>query len=472
MAIWDEVVTEEQVLSADSDKCMNCGSSLVFDIKTNSLHCNNCGTDCYPEAFKIRRLIERPAGRKIDEDDSGFKVVNEEVVCNACGASIVAGKDTVSTVCTFCGSPALVTRRLSQEFRPDYIVPFVLEREEAKMKVSEWLEGKKNLPKDFVKKMNMTDFTPMYVPFWLVDADCVIDLVATGSVDKANYIEFYNCKRKGMFKMHNVPFDGSSKIKDHLMERIEPFDLTSVAPYSDGYLQGYYAEKYDLNAIDMADRISLRFREFISEQNAMLAYNSTDKNVHYTRFTIEENRSEATNLECKYAFLPVWFARIFYDGIYYSVAINGQTGKISGDLPDADRNIGTAVKHRAFVLKPKMVYAGIAVLAIAAIIGLYLASHFGGENGLSLYLMFFVIAIGVIPAIFAAIKKLSKSTTQELYNQSITASAEKPDDADANTRPPAYVYMNSKEKVEMEAVDKMEHAGLKFADPNAKKNGF
>lgn len=470
MAIWDDVKTEEKVLSADSDKCMNCGSRLVYDIKTNSLHCDSCGTDCYPEAFKIRRLIDRN-DKKDTAEGSGKTIVHEEVVCNACGASIVAGKNTASTVCAFCGSPAIVTRRLSQEFRPDYIIPFVLDHDEVKAKVKEWLEARDYLPNGFVKKMTMTDLTPMYVPFWLVDADCVIDLEATGSVDHHNCIEFYNCKRKGMFKMHNVPFDGSRKIRDDLMENIEPFDYTSVAPYSDGYLQGYYAEKYDLSTNDMADRIAFRFREFISEQDELLAINSNDKSIHYDRFTIDTNRSEATNLNCKYAFLPVWFARIQFEGVYYSVAINGQTGKVSGNIPDSGRKVDAAVKAKSVAIEFKHVgVITLILLLIAAFLIVFMKAGIGGDEMKMLGLVFLsaVICIGVM-IYFTLIKRnsgpdISAFAVKKHYDQTVAQPIQTMEKKlhNTNTRPPAYVYMNSSEKVVLEGTDVMDHTGARF----------
>ena len=473
MAIWDKVETETTVLSADSNKCMGCGGNLVFDIKTNSLKCNSCGTTCYPEAFEVRRLLTRSV-REMKDDDPSYVEANEEIVCNACGAVVIAGRNTISTRCTFCGSPALVTRRVTDEYRPDYIIPFVIERDEAEKKFKEWLDSKKYLPRNFSKKMTMTGLTPMYVPFWLVDADCVVDFDANGTVECPNNIlEFYNCKRKGMFKMHNVPFDGSTRIQDNLMESIEPFDYTSVAPYHDGYLQGFYAEKYDLSVNDMSERIACRFRDFMNDQNDIYAINSNNANIHYDKFVVEENRSQAKNLKCKYALLPVWFSRVEYKGLYYSVAVNGQTGKIAGHMPVSDLKAG--MKYRRKKLKYEAGFLGTVFVLSALITGPFLAFpiYFGSHDlnaiGLVFLWLFCLMMFTGALAIWNNTNLSEKSSVvlSKLYEKHVTKKLREVDDEikETNTRPPAYVYMNSSEKVEMEATDVIDAAVERYFPP-------
>lgn len=479
MAIWDKVETEASVLSADSNKCMGCGGNLVFDIKTNSLKCNSCGATWFPEAFEVRKLISRSERTKKTADSSDFYEVNDEIVCNACGSVVIAGKNTISTRCTFCGSPALVTRRVTDEYRPDYIIPFVFERDDAEKKFKEWLEDKKYLPRDFTKKMTMTGLTPMYVPFWLVDADCVIDFDANGTVEgPSNVLEFYNCKRKGMFKMHNVPFDGSVKIRDDLMEKIEPFDYTSVAPYSDGYLQGFYAEKYDLSANDMAERIANRFRDFMSDQNDAYAVNCNDNKVHYSKFVVEENRSEAKNLKCKYALLPVWFSRVEYKGLYYSVAINGQTGKIAGHMPVSDFRSAAEYRRKKFLYVAR--FFGTIFAATALVTGpfLFFPIYFTSNrlNPMAISLMWMsavtLFAVALTAGNTSTFAEGSSLKLARLYEKHVTNKLKvtKEEIQEADTRPPAYVYMDSSEKVEMEGTDVMDAAAVRYFSQEERDN--
>ena len=338
MAIWDIKPEETQKVSGNSFKCPGCGSNLEYDLKNNCLVCTSCGESCYPEQFEVQDKISKH-GQEFDvnsteaKDEYRIKRENKhEIVCNSCGAVLIAQKNTLATRCAFCGSPAIVSRSLTGRFDPELIIPFSIQREEAMEKYKEYLSGCKNLPLRYKSKSTGGSFTPMFVPFWLVDATCNIDFDATGTVDEGENLQFYYCKRKGSFNMHNVPFDGSKKVNDKLMEMIEPYDYEAAQPYSDAYLHGMYADSYDLDVKDMSKRIAGRFRDFIYKQRSMYQHD-----VQYSRFSIDIDRSNASDYSFRYALLPVWFYRNKYKGIVYTAAVNGQTGKTYAKVPTVNR---------------------------------------------------------------------------------------------------------------------------------------
>ena len=55
MAIWDKPAgsghSDSKTFSADSTKCPNCASNLVFDLKRGSCICENCGGLFDPETL-------------------------------------------------------------------------------------------------------------------------------------------------------------------------------------------------------------------------------------------------------------------------------------------------------------------------------------------------------------------------------------------------------------------------------------
>lgn len=40
----------------------------------------------------------------------------------------------------------------------------------------------------------------------------------------------------------------------------------------------------------------------------------------------------------KYLFIPVWLSEFEYKGVTYEIIINGETGKVAGELPVSNRN--------------------------------------------------------------------------------------------------------------------------------------
>ena len=51
--------------------------------------------------------------------------------CQNCGAEIVADEQTAATFCVYCGNTAILKSKLSGNFKPDYIIPFKIEKERA-----------------------------------------------------------------------------------------------------------------------------------------------------------------------------------------------------------------------------------------------------------------------------------------------------------------------------------------------------
>ena len=123
----------EESLTADSAKCPTCGSNIVYEPQLDSMLCHNCGNLYDPNGLEPRGSL----GINTEHDYAGDGDMSEEdkkrheIECNSCGAVLVADENTVSTMCPFCGSPALITRRMTREFKPDYIVPFKIDREQA-----------------------------------------------------------------------------------------------------------------------------------------------------------------------------------------------------------------------------------------------------------------------------------------------------------------------------------------------------
>jgi predicted RNA-binding Zn-ribbon protein involved in translation (DUF1610 family) len=51
--------------------------------------------------------------------------------CPSCGAELVGDKNTVAMVCPCCGNAQIVGKRLSGMLKPDYVIPFVLDKNAA-----------------------------------------------------------------------------------------------------------------------------------------------------------------------------------------------------------------------------------------------------------------------------------------------------------------------------------------------------
>ena len=343
MAIWDNPANNAgrfgspkvRTFSADSYKCPNCASNLVYDAEHGASICRNCGGLFDPDtlekvgSFGLLNPEKNYDGTiEISKEDAD----RIEIVCNSCGAEIVTDKNTSSTFCAFCGSPALVTRRLTREFKPDYIIPFQFDKEKAIKIFEEHCESVGHLPKNFKSAKVLSKMTGLYVPTWIISSEVEVKVAGqakTGKMVDEAYQENHSSTSQSFsrltygkvnFRLKDVPFDGELKIANNLMAAAEPFDYSALERFRPEFLQGYFAEKYDEQPLDMTDRIYKRLDKY-----ALQVCDAVD--FGYDDFVPSSDMSVVTynNQDIKYALLPCWFLSLDYDGVNYQYIVNGQT---------------------------------------------------------------------------------------------------------------------------------------------------
>jgi DNA-directed RNA polymerase subunit RPC12/RpoP len=254
--------------------------------------------------------------------------------CNSCGGEIVADEHTGASECPFCGNPVVMTGQFAGDLKPDLVIPFKLDKKAAMEALKRHYEGKKLLPKVFKDENRIREVKGVYVPVWLFDADAQghvqykASRIRTWSDSRYNYTEtsYYRVIRGGSLGFENVPVDGSTKMDDALMESIEPFDISGAVDFQTAYLAGYLADKYDVDAENSIQRANERIKESTED-----AFASTV--MGYTTVTPISTSIGLENGTAKYALYPVWMLTTQWNGEKYTFAMNGQTGKLVGDLP-------------------------------------------------------------------------------------------------------------------------------------------
>ena len=254
--------------------------------------------------------------------------------CRTCGGEIVGDETTGATECPFCGNPVVMTAQFAGDLKPDLVIPFKVDKKAAIAALKKHYEGKILLPRVFKDQNHIQEVKGLYVPVWLFDTDANAHVrykastVRTWSDSNYNYTEtsYFSVIRGGSIGFADVPVDGSTKMDDTLMESIEPFDLSAAVDFQTAYLSGYLADKYDVDADESVQRANERIRR--STEEAFAATVQGYATVTPTATSIRLNNGRAS-----YALLPVWILNTQWNGQKFTFAINGQTGKIVGDLP-------------------------------------------------------------------------------------------------------------------------------------------
>lgn len=255
--------------------------------------------------------------------------------CPSCGAELVCEETTVATSCPYCGNPSIVPGQFAGMLRPDYIIPFKLDEDAAKAALKRHYRGKALLPKAFSAENRIQEIKGVYVPFWIfdgeADAKAEFDATRAGRVFRQGNLEVretehYHLRRGGRIPFRHIPADASTKMPDNYMDSIEPYDFEELKEFSSAYLPGFFANKYDVEAEDCAERISER-----AKNSALAVLESAVSG--YDSVTMTGSAVELKSLEHRYAMLPVYLLATRWQGEEYLFAMNGQTGKLIGDLP-------------------------------------------------------------------------------------------------------------------------------------------
>jgi hypothetical protein len=218
--------------------------------------------------------------------------------------------------------------------KPDLVIPFRYDKKAAMEALKKHYSGKKLLPKVFQDENRIKEVKGLYVPVWLFDADAQGQVqykttrVRSWSDSRYYYTEtkHFQVVRGGSLGFANVPVDGSTKMDDALMESIEPFDIGGAVDFQTAYLSGYLADKYDVDAQGSIGRANARIKQTTEE-----AFASTV--MGYTTVVPVSTSIGLQNSRAKYALYPVWILNTMWKDKKYTFAMNGQTGKMVGDLP-------------------------------------------------------------------------------------------------------------------------------------------
>ena len=322
--------------------CPACKTELNSEGISGEATCPGCGAEFQMEDLRAYAAQmakkgednmnwDTEAGSQWQEGEAdGLRIYG----CKQCGGEIVADETTGATHCPYCGNPVVLTGHFTGLLKPDLVIPFKVDKKAAIAALQNHYKGKVLLPKVFKDQNHIEEVKGLYVPVWLfdTDADAYVQYRATRtrtwSDSQYNYTatDYYAVLRGGGIGFENVPVDGSTKMDDALMESIEPFNIADAVPFQTAYLPGYMADKYDVDAPSSIDRANQRIKQSTED-----AFRSTV--LGYTSVTTVNSNISLQNGKARYALYPVWILNTDWNGQKFTFAINGQTGKIAGDLP-------------------------------------------------------------------------------------------------------------------------------------------
>lgn len=377
-------------------KCKVCGGELQFNPELGKLCCPYCGSeydmadyeehthdhehdhndhheheqaktvDIQPEEefgeFEGRNAKE--AGYVKATDDSTD--IQEDLVvfsCPHCGAELVTDKDTIATKCVFCQTPMVIEKQTSGKFKPQMVIPFEVSKKQIGDLYEEYIKTKPFYPPEYSRANVIEKIKAIYLPFWLFDMKMSGYANAQGERTMTHTIGdwivtdhfVYAVDRQGNQAFRKIPVIASSKTPKNAMDSLEPFDYSKLVAYNPGYLSGFLAQRYDLDEHKTGEISSQRASTTYEEalRSTMSGYQA----LRITRYDAKPLKENAT-----YALLPTYLLFMDYDNDEDKlIAINGQTGKIVGNIP-----VDPAKRNRYFFTHAVLYLVIVEVLLFAA----------------------------------------------------------------------------------------------------------
>lgn len=313
-------------LAAERMACPVCGGSLSYDAEGKEVICKFCGHRVV-DADDLQRTDTHSTvlvgNLKRKRQARAWNVGKKWLRCDACGAISTISRATLTNMCRFCHSQQLVVESVDNHFeQPDLIVPFALDTDQAHTAVETYLKsGIRWFTRFFADAIARIDLRSSYLPFWVFDADMVVNWSWTRAPAHGQHPVL----------LSDVPCFAATTLPARLLQKIEPFDLRGGVDYDPRLVAAHPAQLYDIDLPDASIKIRQRLtRDACRKAEPGLrlrrpsGYGSDDdpgslRLNAYTQF-----------LTYRLGLLPVWIGQLVEeDGDTRQILVNGQTGKVS-----------------------------------------------------------------------------------------------------------------------------------------------
>ena len=305
--------------------CPTCAGGLRFEVESQMMACDHCGNRFNVNSIKDNERF----------DAKGHQLLDLYVFsCPDCGAELAVNDENDAVgFCPYCGGTSMLFDRVRQTWVPDGIIPFKVTKEQCKQAYLEEVRKHPFVSRKYSNPELVESFRGIYMPYWRfegrqqepfkVEKVETIDGKTKDKKIRRTYEQWYDIS----YRITGFSHDASSQFDDHTSEHLAPYRDEEIEKFHPGYLSGFYAEISDMDQGTYERYAKERCQDFTASQ------------VDFDMTNAERRGIETEITSLSNVFYPVWFMSYRRKGkgrskdkISYA-AVNGQTGKISADLP-------------------------------------------------------------------------------------------------------------------------------------------
>ncbi len=352
----------EEIIEVESHDCVNCGSSMKFDPKTNSLKCDYCEY-LIPLNKEEVEIVEKDFFEAIKNNKGYTQSVEDnsvnEIECKNCGAKLLYDNTVVTKECPYCHSKHIIKVENDIFIKPGYLIPFAIEKDEVNSKFKSWLKAKFFAVKNIDYNNVINQVNGVYIPCWTYDMHSYSSYTAergtyyyTTVTRRVNGKTVTERKRKIRWRNVSGVYDtfhddiliDASKVQATPVKNVmKSFDLKKLEAYDNRYILGFIAKRYE---IDIEEGFNMAKEDASHVISRGIENQVGGDRVRNIRFNPSYN-----DIKFKHLLLPIWNIGYKYKNKDYYFVMNGQTGQFEGSYPkDVKKIIFTILAVLLFCL--------------------------------------------------------------------------------------------------------------------------
>lgn len=304
-------------------RCANCGGNILFDVDSQTMKCQHCGSMIPPDEFEVKNSS---TGEEIAEAQLTL------FTCQGCGAELHGTEDSQVGFCPYCGGQSLLQVPRDGRSMPERLIPFQISRERCTELFQNHTKKVRYLPKEMRDASHLKSFTGIYMPYYEYDVELgASTIVGTKTVESTRRYDVVNTYRidasvNGQYC--GVPFDASKYYDDEIAARVLPFDMEKERSFRPAYLSGFYADASTVPAETYyQDAGKTASDDIVAEVGRRVFMQDGIKVDQDSSYVEAHTRGHHGTM------FPLWFLTWRKkDRVVYAV-VNGESGKVVTDLP-------------------------------------------------------------------------------------------------------------------------------------------
>ena len=353
-------MTEQENPSAQSQvrtqsfTCSGCGGTMQYNIAKEKFVCTACGREEDIEsAVKEIKEYDFSHYQEREQNSVPFEGMSA-VTCQNCGAEIIFEAKDTAVLCPMCGSSHVAAEKQRSGIPPEGIIPFQFDAYEAQRYFHKWVKDLWFAPNALKSKYQEGNLNGIYIPFWTFDAYAVGYYSGLGGIvrveegengEQRTTVDWVPVAGVVDASFDDIQICASRREGSDIIQKVEPYNtINRLKPYSSAYLSGYKAEHYTVRADEGFEAAK---NQIYNDLRSRAMQDIMFKGFQQAQvLSLDLRFSDVTY---KHVLLPVYTSFFNYAGKQYIYAINGETGRVSGERPYSPVKIGLAVAAAVLV---------------------------------------------------------------------------------------------------------------------------